>query len=50
MAQQFHFWAYTQKNPSNSKIYMHPNVHYSTICNSKDMESESESHSVMSHS
>ena len=27
-----------------------PNVHYSTICNSKDMESESESHTVMPHS
>ena len=39
MIQQFHSWAYIQKNKStNSKRYMHPNIHSSTTYNSKDVE------------
>ena len=37
MTQQSHYWAYTLKN-HNSKRHMHPNVHYSTIYNSQDIE------------
>ena len=39
MTQQFHSWVYIQKNKNtNLKRYMQPNVHSSTIYNSKDME------------
>ena len=39
MIQQSHSWAYTEKDEnSNSKRYMHPYVHISTIYNSQDME------------
>ena len=37
MIQQPHFWEYIQEN-GNSKRYMHPNVHCSTIYNNQDME------------
>ena len=37
MIQQCHSWVYVGQN-SNSKRYMHPNVHSSTIHNSQDME------------
>ena len=38
--QQFHSWVYTQKKNENinSKRYMYPNIHSSTIYNSQDME------------
>ena len=36
MIQQFHSWA--SREISNSKRYMHPNVHSSTVYNSQDME------------
>ena len=40
MIQQFHSWACIKKTPenTNSKIYMHPNVHSSIIYNSQHME------------
>ena len=37
MAQQSHYWAYTQGN-HNSKRHMYPNADCSTIYNSQDME------------
>ena len=41
MIQQFHSWIYSiylKKMKTNSKRYMHPNVHSSTIYSSQDME------------
>ena len=39
MIQQFHSWAYIwKKENTNSKRYMHRNIHTSTIYNSQDME------------
>ena len=37
MIQQSHSWVYTRQN-YNSKRYMHPYVHSSTIYDSQDME------------
>ena len=37
ITQQSDYWAYTLKN-HNSKRHKHPNVHYSTIYNSQDIE------------
>ena len=37
MIRQSHFWAYTRQN-SNSKRYMPPYVHCSTIHNSQGMD------------
>ena len=37
MIQQSHSWAYIGED-SNSKRYMHPYVHSSTIYNSQNME------------
>ena len=36
MTQQFQSCGYIQKNPTNFKRYMHPNVHSSIIYNSQD--------------
>ena len=39
MIQQSHSWVYIQKKEkSNSKRYMHPSVHGSTVDNSQDKE------------
>ena len=39
MIQQSHSWNKSRKGKnSNSKRYMHPNVHCSTIYNNQDME------------
>ena len=43
MTQQFHFWGKKKstpkkKNPTNSKGYMHSNIHDCTIYSSYDME------------
>ena len=39
MFQQFYSWVYTEKKwNTNSKRYMHPNVHSNTIYNSQNME------------
>ena len=40
MIQQSYFWAYTQTK-YNSKRYMHPYVHSSTVNNGQDMETTS---------
>ena len=40
MTLQPHFWAYTQRK-HNLKEYMHPNVHFSTVYYSQDMEAVS---------
>ena len=37
MIQQSHSWTYIQRNPY-WKMYMHPDIHCSTIYNSQDME------------
>ena len=37
MTKQSYSWAYQREN-HNSKRYMHPNVHHSTIYNSQDMK------------
>ena len=42
MIQQLYSWVYIQKNKNtNSKRYMHPNVHSSIIYNCQDMEATS---------
>ena len=39
MTQQFHSWVYIQdKQNTNLKIYMYPNVHNNVIYNCQDME------------
>ena len=39
MNQQFHSQVYIKKNSNtNLKRYVYPNVHWSIICNSQDME------------
>ena len=39
MIQQSHFWVCIQETENtNSKRYMHPNVHCSAVYNSQDME------------
>ena len=40
MIQQFHSWVSHLRKSENSilKMYMHPNVHSSTIYNSQDMK------------
>ena len=39
MIQQFHSWAYIQKDENfNLKRHIYPNVHSSIIYNSQDME------------
>ena len=38
MTQEFYRQVYTQNENTNSKKYMHPNVHNSTIYNSPDVE------------
>ena len=35
---QSHSWEYTQRRLLNSKRYMYPNIHCSTIYNIQDME------------
>ena len=40
MTQQSHSWAYAQEH-HDSKRYMHPNAHCSTIYNSQDTETAS---------
>ena len=37
MTQQSHSWTYIQRNPY-WKMYMHPDIHCSTIYNSQDIE------------
>ena len=40
MIKQFHSWVYIweKKENTNSKRYLHPNIHSITIGNSQDME------------
>ena len=44
MIQQFYSWVciWKKNKNTNSKRYMHPNVHNSTIYNNKDMEATQE--------